>query len=68
MKIHIFKSGWVSFANADYQLNMTENNIYLSYDNEKTIKCRNWIYGRSNKNIIEMPYLTADTLYKKYIK
>ena len=49
MKMQI-KYGRVSFANADYKLYINENNIYLTYYDKKSIKCRNWIYNETNKN------------------
>jgi len=56
MKIQIFKKGWISFAGADCQLNMTENHIYLSYYDKKVMQYKNWIYNEINKskNFIEI--------------
>ena len=67
MKIQIFKSGWITFANADYVLNMIENNRYLSYDNEKTIKYRSWIYNDigKNKNFIEISKKPHNKIFTK---
>jgi len=64
MKIQIFKSGRVSFADAGCELNMTENNIYLGYYNKKAIKYRNWIYGKS-KNFIEISKKSYDKIFTK---
>jgi len=56
MKIQIFKNGWIGFAGADCQLNMTENHIYLSYYDKKVTQYKNWIYNEINKskNFIEI--------------
>jgi len=51
MKIRIEKN-LVAFRSICYDFSINRGRIYLAYFFKDSMKCRNWIYGENNKNII----------------